>query len=619
MESAEEMLAFLDLLPDFIDYDSTFIWNIKNFQMCPDKWGKQIKSPEFSIYNLQNPKFRLLLYAGGVNEKSSKYISLYIVKTSFDDDDFTYSCRLGIITSSTEKMTCYKFHNCKLNRGNGKGLTEFFELEKLQHSQKDTFLPNGNLTIFCELAVKKPNESMDIQELQQLKELSNIYAEIYNNQVHSDVFLQVGYKIFKVHKAILQARFPDLLKNMIENKCNVEAIDSTTMKALLHYIYTGILNVNELNLFEIISSNYVLPSHLKRLLLAEQDKIKVTTCFQKKMIYFSWDIQNFSSLDSNRVIHYPIIGDYNIKWTWFAIFLSGETDETGEAYVTISIQRFSKDCRKIFCAVGTSEMSKTFDHTYDKDDKWTLPKMFTKDLLKTIHSDETSDTVSIKFEIAVTDGSKTDEFERKEIVFNSSVTNQTTSDLKCFKRNLLNVLSDPKFCDSTIISGKQKFPAHKFILCARSTVFCDMFQSESAKAKNSEIILDDIDPNVIKDMLNYMYYNEISLGLDARSTCKMYSAASKYNLSGLKVKCTNRIKFTITDDSAGDILISADQWDDKELKELVYNFVCTHPLEIANSKEWEEAMLKRSDLVLEIMKKALSYLATKTQSSMQKA
>lgn len=40
MESAEEMLALLDLIPDFNDYDSTFIWTIKNFQMCPDKWGK---------------------------------------------------------------------------------------------------------------------------------------------------------------------------------------------------------------------------------------------------------------------------------------------------------------------------------------------------------------------------------------------------------------------------------------------------------------------------------------------------------------------------------------------------------------------------------------------------
>lgn len=141
---------------------------------------------------MQNPKFRLLLYAGGVNEKSSKYISVYIVKTSFDDEDFTYSCRLGIINSSVEKQTCYKFRNCKLNRGNGKGLAEFFELEKLQFSQRDIFLPNGNLTIFCELDVKKPNESLGIQELQQLKELSNIYAGIYNNQVHSDFFFTLA-------------------------------------------------------------------------------------------------------------------------------------------------------------------------------------------------------------------------------------------------------------------------------------------------------------------------------------------------------------------------------------------------------------------------------------------
>lgn len=605
-------LSFALTAPNQNKLCTTFIWSIKNFEMCPDQWGKSLKSPEFSIYNWQNPTFHLLLYPGGVNEKSSKYLSMYLVKTSIDEENFTYSCKLGIVTTESKK-TCFEFHNRKVNRGNGKGLAECFEREKLVTSGKNIFLPDGHLTIFCEINVVRFSESVRYGTGPRLQDLSDIYAVIYENGKYCDAFLHVGEKTFKVHKAVLEARFPDLIKNMDGNRCKIQNISSKSMDALLNYIYTGVLNIDELNLFEILSSNYVLPSHLKNLLLEKQTKIEVTTYFHKTVINFTWDVHNFSSLDSSKVIHYPLVGDINIKWTWLDLLLSLTTDEKGEDYITISIQRFSKDCKRIVCTINASNESKTFRHTYDKEDKWVLPNYFSKDMLKNAVSDATSDEINLMFEIAVSDGSKTFEMSKKELTLNSGSTNQTFEDIKSFQKDLTNILNVPKYCDLTLISGNEKIRTHKFILSARSAVFCDILESD-ARNKNSEITIDDFSYSVIKDMLTYMYCNEVNFSLTGHEHIhNMYNAACKYKLPGLEEECINCLKSNINAETAGDILISAHKWNDDELKELVYNFVCTNPLQIANSAAWDQVMLKRSDLASEVLKKTLTNLASKVK------
>lgn len=592
--------------------ETTFIWHIKNFEMCPDQWGKSLKSPEFSIYNWQNPTFHILLYAGGVNEKSSKYLSMYLVKTSDDEENFTFSCKLGIVTTE-DKKTCFEFDSKNLLRGNGKGVAECVERKKLLISERNIFLPDGCLTIFCEINVVGFNESVRCGNSSQLKDLSDVYAVIYENGKYCDAFLHVGEKTFKVHKAILEARFPDLVKNMDGNKCKIQNISSKTMHALLNYVYTGVLNMNELNLFEILSSNYVLPSHLKRLLLEKQTEIEATICFHKTVISFSWDIHNFSSLDSSKIIHYFLVGDYNIKCTWLDLFLSVTTDEKSDEYITISIQRFSKDCKRIVCTIKTSDEAKTFHHTYDKEDKWVLPNCFSKEMLRNSISDASSDDVNLFFEITVSNGTKTTELNKKELTLNPGSVNETVEDLKSLQKDLTSILKVPKYCDLTLISGKEKIQAHKFILAARSSVFCDIIESDTKK-KNSEITVDDFDYSVIKDMLGYVYCNEVKFSIPGHEHIhNMYSAAWKYSLSGLEEECINCLKSNINAETAGDILISAHKWNDDELKEQVYNFVCTNPMQIANSKAWDQVMLKRSDLATEVLKKILTNLHAKVK------
>ena len=88
----------------------------------------------------------------------------------------------------------------------------------------------------------------------------------------------------------------------------------------------------------------------------------------------------------------------------------------------------------------------------------------------------------------------------------------------------------------------------------------------------------------------------------------MYATATKFNLPDLREECVNFLKSNLSAAIAGDILISADKWNDGELKESISDFVVTHRLEIVSSEEWEQVMLKRSDLASEVLKKTLILL-----------
>lgn len=84
-----------------------------------------------------------------------------------------------------------------------------------------------------------------------------------------------------------------------------------------------------------------------------------------------------------------------------------------------------------------------------------------------------------------------------------------------------------------------KLPAHKFVLSMRSNVFEAMFYG--SMAENSDTIrFDDIDPEVMKLLLRYVYTDETSLDGDRVLHC-LY-AAKKYNLGGLVKLCSNYLK-----------------------------------------------------------------------------
>jgi speckle-type POZ protein len=74
---------------------------------------------------------------------------------------------------------------------------------------------------------------------------------------------------------------------------------------------------------------------------------------------------------------------------------------------------------------------------------------------------------------------------------------------------------------------------HKAMLACRSPVFAAMFEHGMAEARSDRVNIEDIDPEVLREMLRFMYTGSAP-SLD-RMADELLAAADKYQLERLKV------------------------------------------------------------------------------------
>ncbi|XP_063308860.1 kelch-like protein 40 [Pelobates fuscus] len=93
---------------------------------------------------------------------------------------------------------------------------------------------------------------------------------------------------------------------------------------------------------------------------------------------------------------------------------------------------------------------------------------------------------------------------------------QQAEELRLYQQTLLqdglkDMLDHNKFIDCILkIKGKE-FPCHRLVLSACSPYFRAMFLSDLEESKKKEIELEDVDPEVMGKILNYIYTSEIEI------------------------------------------------------------------------------------------------------------
>ena len=81
----------------------------------------------------------------------------------------------------------------------------------------------------------------------------------------------------------------------------------------------------------------------------------------------------------------------------------------------------------------------------------------------------------------------------------STVKNKSATDLA---NSILPMQNNKKeTCDVTLICGDRQFPAHKFVLAARSNVFAAMFRQDMKEAFTNEVKIQDTDPDTLQYFL----------------------------------------------------------------------------------------------------------------------
>ncbi|CAL1298339.1 unnamed protein product [Larinioides sclopetarius] len=168
---------------------------------------------------------------------------------------------------------------------------------------------------------------------------------------------------------------------------------------------------------------------------------------------------------------------------------------------------------------------------------------------------------------------------------NEEVMEEVNSFLSTVKDDLLTLLSTGLLFDTKLQTSTETFPAHKNILSARSPVFRAMFTNEKERT-NDIVQIEDLDAETVRRFLLFLYSDNIE-DLDFESAMHLYFAGDKYEVFGLKHKCSNFLEENLSSSNCCDVLMLAYRHGDFDLKKAAQECIAQHDKEILQSDQWK--------------------------------
>ncbi|CAJ0598246.1 unnamed protein product [Cylicocyclus nassatus] len=162
-----------------------------------------------------------------------------------------------------------------------------------------------------------------------------------------------------------------------------------------------------------------------------------------------------------------------------------------------------------------------------------------------------------------------------------------------------------QFSDCTLVAncksnGPQTFHVHKAILAARSRVFHAMFEHNMTESERNEVAIDDVEPDVLREMLCFMYTGN-SPCVDQMAQ-HLIAAADKYHLDRLKVMCEQALCAALTAENACVTLVLADLYSAEQLRTHAINYINVNATEVMNSEGWKDLVKEHPTLLAEVFK-----------------
>ena len=92
--------------------------------------------------------------------------------------------------------------------------------------------------------------------------------------------------------------------------------------------------------------------------------------------------------------------------------------------------------------------------------------------------------------------------------------------------------------------GNARIPAHSLILAARSATFATMLTAPTKGTITKEVVLEDIEASVVKDLLHFLYggnFEDTMLKENTRLIA-LLSATKRFGMSVLEKLCAEALK-----------------------------------------------------------------------------
>ncbi|XP_035224378.1 speckle-type POZ protein-like B [Stegodyphus dumicola] len=307
---------------------------------------------------------------------------------------------------------------------------------------------------------------------------------------------------FKVHKAILWARWPELAKKLMEQKSSEQDFDiaSDVLEAMIKYVYTGKLNFSGcvLSFEEVYTTATKYGLHI---LSPTPGSIKTSeTHINTEKISFVWPIENFSSLPVNTELHHELKVDIREFNKWSLIVHISEKTETDQIFDIFFCKIPDRKLKPIFVRTKISfddDNSSENEHLFVKDENWKCAE-FSRNI-----STDSDDILLLRCEFKLSDGNFSSETLETSCIFSTSIGESNLN------RSVQNINESGALSDVTIIAGSRRFSVHKFILCSQSSVFFRMFETKMTESTNDQVEISDVDPDIIHEMLLFLYTGNV--------------------------------------------------------------------------------------------------------------
>jgi len=161
---------------------------------------------------------------------------------------------------------------------------------------------------------------------------------------------------------------------------------------------------------------------------------------------------------------------------------------------------------------------------------------------------------------------------------------------------------DTGFSDVTLVCGERHFGCHKYVLSKRSDVFAAMFShSDTEESKTNKVEISDLEPDTLEQLLKFIYTDKIDESSLTTLACGLLTAADKYNVQRLKVKCEGVICDNLDVSNAAQALVLGHLHEAKTLKRVALEYVTGNIAKVSESAGWSQ-ITSGSELLGEILK-----------------
>ena len=235
----------------------SYTWKVINFSICREEMDQVLLSPIFWSVANDAIKWRLRLIVKSLDPELKDYVSLFLELVSSNQDKVRVKFDFSIFNEKGKNVENHGLAS-RFAEGNQYGVEEFIHRGVLLDTRRG-FLPDDVLTVHCNVyivqdSVTLSNQSDSVQFKIPNCNLSDDFAQLFEDQEYSDVTLSVNGHEYRAHKAILAARskvfaamFKHDMKEKNDGKVEICDFDEVVITEMLRFIYTGnVLNLDEI-------------------------------------------------------------------------------------------------------------------------------------------------------------------------------------------------------------------------------------------------------------------------------------------------------------------------------------------------------------------------------------